>query len=129
MNLRWTYSTVAALMLLSVIRTASAQAPSGQTFHVFIRGAEAGTEEVTVFSAPEGWTLRGSGRLGAPLSLTTDYWEIRYDPAWRPVEVTVSQADRTSKWNVHTTFSGNTAANDVTQNGQNERRNLTITPD
>src|SRR5690349_12208193 len=106
MNLRWKHSTVAALMLLSSVRTASAQAPSGQTFHVFIRGAEAGTEEVTVLSSPDGWTLRGSGRLGAPLSLTTDYWEIRYDRTWRPLEVTVSQADRNNKWNVHTTFSG-----------------------
>jgi pimeloyl-ACP methyl ester carboxylesterase len=129
MKLRWRHSTVAALMLLSVIRAASAQAPSGQTFRVFIRGAEAGTEEVTVFDAPDGWTLRGSGRLGAPVNLTTEYWEIRYDKAWKPIEVSVSQADRTNRWTVHTTFNGITAASDVAQNGQNERRNLTITPD
>jgi pimeloyl-ACP methyl ester carboxylesterase len=116
-------------MLLSVIRAASAQAPSGQTFHVFIRGAEAGTEEVTVLGSPDGWTLRGSGRLGAPVNLTTEYWEIRYDKTWKPIEVTVNQADQTNRWTVHTTFNGITAASDVTQNGQNERRNLTITPE
>jgi pimeloyl-ACP methyl ester carboxylesterase len=129
MKLRWKHSTVAALMVLSVTRVAAAQAPSAHTFHVFIRGAEAGTEEVTVFGSPDGWVLRGSGRLGAPLNLTTEYWEIRYDRTWRPVDLTVNQTDKTNRWSVHSTFSGTNAASDVTQNGQNERRNLTITPD
>ena len=51
-------------MVLSVIRAAAAQAPSGHTFHVFIRGVEAGSEEVTVFGSPDGWALRGSGPAG-----------------------------------------------------------------
>ena len=116
-------------MVLWAIGSAAAQAPAGHTFHVFLRGAEAGTEEVTVLGTAEGWALRGSGRLGAPLNLTTEYWEIRYDRAWRPIELTVGQADQTNKWSVHATVSGTTAASDVTQNGQNERRNLTIAPD
>ncbi|HTL03506.1 MAG TPA: alpha/beta fold hydrolase [Vicinamibacterales bacterium] len=129
MKLCWKHSTVGALMVLWAIGSAAAQAPAGHTFHVFLRGAEAGTEEVTVLGTAEGWALRGSGRLGAPLNLTTEYWEIRYDRAWRPIELTVGQADQTNKWSVHTTVSGTTAASDVTQNGQNERRNLTIAPD
>ena len=68
----------------------AAQAPTAQTFHVFLRGAEAGSEEVTVFGSADGWVLRGSGKLGAPLNLTTEYWEIRYDTTWRPVDLTVS---------------------------------------
>jgi pimeloyl-ACP methyl ester carboxylesterase len=129
MKRRWTHSTVAGLMLLSVIGTASAQAPSAHTFHVFIRGAEAGSEEVTVFESADGWTLRGSGRLGPPLNLTTEYWEMRYDRSWRPVDLSINQADKTNRWTVHSAFSGTNAANDVNQNGQNERRNLTIAAD
>jgi pimeloyl-ACP methyl ester carboxylesterase len=129
MKLRWKHSTVAALMLLSLTGAAAGQAPSAHTFHVFIRGAEAGSEEVTLFGSPEGWALRGSGRLGPPLNLTTEYWEIRYDPGWRPIDLSINQADKTNRWTVHTTFSGSTASSDVTQNGQNERRNQTITPD
>ena len=45
------------------------------------------------------------------------------------VDLTVSQTDKTNRWSVHSTFSGINAATDVVQNGQNERRNLTITPD
>src|ERR1700730_11681010 len=117
MKLHWKHSTVAALMTLVVTGAAAAQAPAGHTFHVFIRGAEAGSEEVTVFGSPDGWVLRGSGRLGAPLNLTTEYWEIRYDKTWRPIDLTVNQADKTNRWTVHSTFSGVNAANDVTQNG------------
>jgi pimeloyl-ACP methyl ester carboxylesterase len=129
MKLRWKHSTVAALMLLSVVRAAAAQTTSAHTFHVFLRGTEAGTEEVTLFGSPDGWALRGSGRLGPPLNLTTEYWEVRYDPAWKPIDLSVNQADTTNKWTVHTTFGGSTASSDVTQNGQNERRNQTIAPD
>src|SRR3954471_3203277 len=123
------HSTVAALMLLLISSVASAQDPSAQKFHVFIRGVETGTEEVTLFAAPDGWTLRGSGQLGPPLNLTTQSWEIRYDKAWTPLEATLNQADQTNRWTVHTTFNGTIAANDVAQNGQNERRNLTIPAD
>src|SRR5947199_7602675 len=126
MKLRLKHCTVAALMLWSFSHAASAQAPSAHTFHIFIRGAEAGTEEVTVFGSPDGWALRGSGRLGPPINLTTEYWEIRYDRNWRPIDLSINQADKTDRWTVRTTFSGANAANDVTRNGQNERRNLTI---
>ena len=116
-------------MLLTVVGAAAAQAPSAHTFHVFIRGAEAGTEEITVFGSPDGWALRGSGRLGPPLNLTTEYWEIRYDRSWRPIDLSVNQADKTNRWTVHTTFSGTTASSDVAQNGRNERRNQTVAAD
>src|SRR5205085_1707493 len=125
MKHRWRHSTVAALLALCITRVAAAQAPAGQTFHVFIRGADAGSEEVNVLASNDGWTLRGSGRLGPPLNLTTEYWEIRYDRGWKPLELTLGQADPINRWSVHSTFSGINAANDVSQNGQNERRNLT----
>ncbi len=129
MKLGWKHSTVAALILLSVISGASAQTPTAHTFHVFIRGAEAGSEEVTVFGSPEGWAIRGSGRLGPPLNLTTEYWEIRYDRTWRPIDLSINQADKDNRWTVHSTFSGTNASSDVVQNGRNERKNQTISVD
>jgi pimeloyl-ACP methyl ester carboxylesterase len=129
MRLRWKHSTVAALMLMSIVRAAAAQTPSAHTFHVFIRGAEAGSEEATLFESPDGWAIRGSGRLGPPLNLTTEYWEIRYDRSWKPIDLSVNQADKVNRWTVHTTFNGTTAASDVAQNGQNQRLNQTVSPD
>ena len=71
-------------MLLSGVNVAAAQQPSGHTFHVFVRGAEAGTEEVTVQDSGDGWTLRGSGRLGNPLNLTKDSGMNNVTPAFSP---------------------------------------------
>ena len=110
-------------------QVASAQTPAAHTFHIFVRGAEAGSEEVTLLELPDGWTLRGSGRFGAPLNLTIEYWEARYDRAWKPLELTENLASGNDKWTVHTTFSQTTASSDVAQNGVNQRRNQTVEAD
>jgi uncharacterized protein len=128
MQLRWNHLTVVALLLLALGHPAAAQT-TAHTFHIFIRGAEAGTEEVTVLDSPQGWTLRGSGRLGGTINLTTEYWEARYDRSWKPLELTINQTNSADRWTVHTAFSGTTAASDIAQNGQNQRRNATVAAD
>jgi len=123
-------TVVAALILLSGIHTAAAQTTTtASTFRVFIRGVDIGIEEVTVFESPEGWTLRGSGKLRAPLNLAMDYWEARYDRAWRPIELTVNLTDDKRQWAVRTTFNGTTASSDITQDGQLQRRTSAVAPD
>ena len=133
MRFLFTYSTVAAALLLlgrpAAAQTASAQTAAAHTFHVFIRGAEAGTEEVTVLESAEGWTLRGSVHLGPPLNLNVDYWEARYDHDWIPLELSENLAQNKDRWTVHTTFSGTTAATDVARNGENQRRNQAVAAD
>ena len=126
MQLRLNHFTVAAVVLLAAGSTAAAQTTSAHTFHIFVRGAQVGSEEVTVVQMADGWTLRGSGKLGTPINLTTEYWEARYDQAWAPLELTVNQTDGKSRWSVHSTFNGTAAATDVTRDGQNQRRNQTI---
>jgi hypothetical protein len=77
--------TVAGVLLLLFTGEAAAQAVTGHTFHVFVRGVDAGAEEVTVMDTPGGFTLRGSGRLNAPLNLTVEYVEApRADRELRP---------------------------------------------
>src|SRR4051812_40362828 len=126
MQLRSNHFTVAVLALLAVGTTAAAQTTSAHTFHVFLRGAQVGSEEVTVLQLADGWTLRGSGKLNAPVNLTTEYWEARYDQDWKPLELTVNQTDGKSRWSVHSRFDGTTAATDITKDGQTERRNQTL---
>ena len=89
---------------------------------MFVRGADTGIEEVTVLESPDGWTLRGSGKLRAPINLAMDYWEARYDRAWKPIELTINLTESAKKWTVHTTFNGTTASSDITQDGQVQRR-------
>ncbi len=121
--------TVAGAWLLILAGAAAAQPVTGNTFRVFVRGSDAGSEEVTVLESPAGFTLRGSGRLNAPLNLAIEYWEARYDRDWKPVELTVNFSEGTNRWAVHTTVSGTNAYTDVTQNDKNQRKNHVISPD
>ena len=107
----------------------SAQKTTASTFRVFVRGADIGIEEVTVLETPDGWTLRGSGKLGAPLNLSMDYWEARYDRTWKPIELTVNLTESARKWTVHTIFKGTTASSDISQDGQMQRRSNTVATD
>lgn len=96
---------------------------------MFLRGADVGIEEVVLVESPDGWTFRGSGKLGPPLNLSIDYWEARYDRAWRPLELTVNLAEGATKWTVHTTVKGTAASSDVERDAQVQRRSHTIAAD
>ena len=96
---------------------------------MFVRGADTGIEEVTVLESPDGWTLRGSGKLRAPVNLSMDYWEARYDRAWKPIELTINLTESAKQWSVHTTFNGTIASSDITQEGQIQRRTSTVAAD
>jgi pimeloyl-ACP methyl ester carboxylesterase len=127
---RW--AVVAALVIAAgaaSVQSVAAQSTVARTFRVFVRGVETGIEEVTVLDAADGWTLRGSGKLRAPINLSMDYWEARYDRAWRPLELTINLSESAKKWTVHTTFSGTIASSDIAQEGQNQRRTSTVAAD
>jgi pimeloyl-ACP methyl ester carboxylesterase len=122
------FTVVAALILLAVTDV-SAQVSAANTFRVFVRGAESGIEEVTLFELPQGWTLRGSVKMRAPISAAIDYWEARYDRNWRPLELTINVTEDSVRRTLHSTFNGAIASIDVSQNDQIERRTVTVAPD
>jgi len=105
MKLRVPHCTVAAVLALLTGGSGLAQTTAAHTFHVFLRGNDVGTEEVTVLESPEGWTLRGSARFAAPLNLTIEYWEARYDRGWKALELTVKVRAQVCKntciWETH----------------------------
>ena len=107
----------------------AAQQTSASTFRVFIRGADTGIEEVTILESPSGWTLRGSGKLRAPINLATDYWEARYDRSWNPLALSVNLSENADKWMIRTTFSGTSAMSEITQNGKTQQRTHTVAAD
>jgi pimeloyl-ACP methyl ester carboxylesterase len=117
------------LLLLLLGQQVMGQPAAAHTFRIFVRGVDAGVEEVTLLEAPNGWTLRGSGRLRAPMNLAMDYWEARYDREWKPLELTINITENGNQWTVHTTFDGTTASSDILQGGQNQRRSHTVALD
>lgn len=123
---------VAALVVAAsaaAVQSAAAQTTASHTFRVFVRGVDTGIEEVTVMESADGWTLRGSGKLRAPVNLAMDYWEARYDRAWKPIELTINLTESAKQWRVHTTFKGTIASSDITQDGQVQRRTSTVATD
>ncbi len=123
------FSVVAALVVVAGVQHAAAQAPASNTFRVFVRGVDTGIEEVTVTESADGWTLRGSGKLRAPVNIAMDFWEARYDRAWKPLELTINLTESAKLWTVHTTFSGTIASSDIGQAGQIQRRSSTVAAD
>ena len=115
---------VLAILAAAMPLSAAAQQPApaagtGEaTFRVFARGAVVGTEQSAVTRDAAGWTITSSGRLNAPLGLVNRRLQIRYDPNWKPLELTLDATVRGQAQTIHTTISGDTATSQVGIAGQ-----------
>ena len=65
-----------------------------------------GSERIEVTRDAQGWTITSSGRLNAPLDIVTRRLEIRYDPDWKPLELTLDATVRGQIQTIHTTIKG-----------------------
>jgi uncharacterized protein len=130
------HSIVGAFLVLAASALAvvpcSAQgqgpAPVGKLV-VFIQGRQLGTEQSAVTATADGWTLRGSGRLAAPIDLSTSRFEVRYDRQWRPLMMEIDATLRGQPFLIRTTFSGGSATSDITQGGEQSRKVDAVSPD
>ena len=98
-----------ALAIAAVAGAASAQqvpAAAPSKFVVFMRTAPVGSDEVAVTRGAGGWTIASTGSLGAPLDLVTRNLQIRYDPDWKPLEVTIDGTLRGQAFGLHITVNG-----------------------
>ena len=109
-----------AILAATVSLSAAAQQPadSESNLTVFVRGAVIGSEQSTVVRDAGGWTVSSSGRMGAPLDIVIRRLQIRYDPSWKPLELTIDSTIRRQLQTIHTTISGNTATSEVNIAGQ-----------
>jgi uncharacterized protein len=121
------HSIRAALAALGVAMAlgASAQPPaqtsqvSGtSTFTIFLRGAPVGSEQVALTRSATGWSIVGSGRLGAPLDVVVRRVEVRYTPEWRPLELSLDATVRGQAQTLHTVVEGTTATTNVVVGGR-----------
>ena len=53
-------------------------APSDTQFLVFFRSQPIGREEAIVLRTADGWTVKGTSRLGAPIDITSRTAEVVY---------------------------------------------------
>jgi len=89
-------------MVLALPLSAAAQQPpqlqeAGATsFAIFLRGVPIGTEQIAVNRTSSGWTIAGTGRLGAPIDAAARRLQVRYTQDWKPLEFTL----RALSWSV-----------------------------
>jgi len=130
-------ATVATLALLAAQTSVDASdqqpivAPALQeagafTFTTFLRGAPIGTEQVALTRTADGWTIAGTGRLGAPLDIVGRRVQVRYTADWRPIELTFDATVRGQAQTIRTTVQGTTATSAISTGGQTTEKTDTI---
>jgi len=130
-------ATVATLALLAAQTSLDATeqqpivAPALQeagafTFTTFLRGAPIGTEQVALTRIADGWTIAGTGRLGAPLDIVGRRVQVRYTADWRPIELTFDATVRGQAQTIRTTVQGTTATSTISTGGQTTEKTDTI---
>src|SRR5437773_1737688 len=123
-------AVLAAAALLAAAQQPPSAAGTGEaTLRVFARGALIGTEQSAVTRDAAGWTIASSGRLNAPLNIVNRRLQIRYDPNWKPIELTLDATVRGQVQTIHTTISGNTATSQVGIGAQSRGLTATTTPE
>ena len=128
------HSIVAVLLVLTAraadTRPAAAQGPAPVgNLQVFIQGRLLGSEQTTVTATADGWIIRGTGRLAAPIDLSTTRFEARYDREWRPISLEVDGTLRGRPLIMRTAFAGGSATTDITQAGEQTRKVDTVSAD
>jgi len=89
----------------------------GTSYLVFFRSQPIGREDVTVVREPDGWSVRGSSRLGPPIDITSRVAEVVYDLQWRPKSLLVDGVVRGQDVTLKTTFDGTKANNVISVQG------------
>lgn len=105
---------------LAIAADGTAQTPRNDTagsgsYVVFLAGRTIGREEVTVVRQAEGWVLRGSSQIGPPFATQVRHAEVRYDPAWHPLSLSLDGSVQDREVTLETTFAGGKATNAMTE--------------
>lgn len=120
--------SIVAFLLVLAFGTAGAAPGAAQgpapvgSLQIFLQGRLLGTEQATVTATTDGWIIRGTGRLGVPIDLSTTRFEMRYDREWRPVSLEVDATLRGRPLIMRTAFADGKAINDITQAGTQTRK-------
>ena len=91
--------------------------PGDATFSVFVAGREIGREQVRLSKSGTDWVLTSTSRIGAPLDITVNRFELKYSADWQPIELKLDARIRQNAVAIASSFGLTTAVNEITQNG------------
>jgi pimeloyl-ACP methyl ester carboxylesterase len=118
-------AVVALLLAWPSLFDAQQPAPvtdAAQTYTVFLRSQAVGQESVALVQQPDGWLLRGSNRLGAPLDIVSRNAEVHYDTQWRPTRLLVDGTVRGQEVLLKIAFADGQATSEMTVDGKSSSK-------
>jgi pimeloyl-ACP methyl ester carboxylesterase len=126
--------TVLTLLLTALPLQAQVPQPAragdaAQSYTVFLRSNPIGREEVAVIRQADGWLIRGSNRLGAPLDVVTATAEIHYTADWHPTRMRIAGTARGQEVTINTVFAGGTATSEITVAGTTSSKSDAVAAD
>jgi len=112
-------SLLGAIALAAAIVLAQTPQPGRTaTFEVVLRGVRVGFETVTVRTTDSGWQISSTGRLAAPIDLTTTRFEINYGTDWQPQRLAIEGATHGQVISMTGTFTNAAATIELMQGSQ-----------
>ncbi|HXG87229.1 MAG TPA: alpha/beta fold hydrolase [Vicinamibacterales bacterium] len=90
-----------------------APADGPQIYTVLLQSRAIGQETVAISRQGEGWLVKGSNRLAAPLDVVTRNAEIHYSATWRPARMVIEGTSRGQEVVLRTTFVNGQASNQI----------------
>ena len=113
--------------------TALAQAPADPatgeaTFNIFVNATPVGFERTQLVRSDDGWVIRATGQVTAPLANDTRRFEMTYDRDWQPVSLAVDGTRAGIPFVLETTIAGGTATSALTERDALETSETTIDP-
>ncbi len=84
-----------------------------ESYTIFLAGRPVGREEVAVTRQADGWTIRGSSRIGPPIATTVRQVEVRYDATWHPRALSLEGAIQDREVGLETVFADGKATNNL----------------
>jgi pimeloyl-ACP methyl ester carboxylesterase len=116
-----TAALAAALVVPGAARAQQARAvvpAAGEaTYVVFLGGREVGREQVNLSRTATGWTIASTSRMGAPVNLVNNRFQLTYAPDWHPIELSIEGSVQEVPVALRTSFGTTTAVNEITQKG------------
>src|SRR6266516_3499188 len=97
--MRFFSNSIVAAALLTI--QTPAPVPGDATFTIFVRGTEAGREQVHLARSGADWIVSSTGRFG---DLVINRFEIKYAADWQPIELHIEVTQGQTKRTLATSF-------------------------
>ncbi len=119
MRLRLRLALTAGLTLAAAgaaeAQPAAEPATGAATFNIFLRSTPIGVEQTVVSRSADGWLIRSTGQLAAPIDHRILVFEAAYDDAWRPQRLTIESTRGGTPLAARTTFAAGRADSELVE--------------